>query len=118
MRGLKISCALLVLASVDAHADGAARSPKKELVGHWRFDEGKGKVARDAGAHGNHGTIHGAAWVKAAGDPPEPMDRRNRIPAAMAIRKLLAGPEAPTRAMSFLISLNRRGLTGTGFAQP
>ncbi|MDY0357062.1 MAG: LamG-like jellyroll fold domain-containing protein [Sedimentisphaerales bacterium] len=35
-----------------------------DLVGHWRFDEGAGTVARDSSASGNNGTLSGdVEWV-------------------------------------------------------
>ena len=34
------------------------------LVAHWTFDDGKGDVLHDRSGKGNHGTIHGAKWVK------------------------------------------------------
>jgi hypothetical protein len=35
------------------------------LIGHWKFDEGQGTVARDASGHGNDGVFKGKPkWVK------------------------------------------------------
>jgi len=31
---------------------------------HMKFGEGKGNIAYDSSPHGNHGTIHGASWVR------------------------------------------------------
>jgi len=33
------------------------------LVGHWKFNEGTGSVAKDSSPEGNDGTIHGASWT-------------------------------------------------------
>jgi hypothetical protein len=33
------------------------------LLGYWKFDEGRGTIAADSSPHGHHGTIHGATWV-------------------------------------------------------
>jgi len=33
------------------------------IVAYWPFDEGKGKVAKDASGNGNDGTNNGAKWV-------------------------------------------------------
>ena len=44
-----------------------AKPPAKQakgLVAHYTFDEGKGAVLKDHSGNGNHGTIHGAKWVK------------------------------------------------------
>ena len=37
---------------------------KQGLVAHWTFDEGKGRVARDATGNGNDGKIFGARFAK------------------------------------------------------
>ena len=42
----------------------AVGQDKNGLVAHWRFDEGKGAIARDASGNGNDATIHGAKFVK------------------------------------------------------
>lgn len=34
------------------------------LLGHWKFDEGKGLVTRDSSGNGHHGEIVGARWVE------------------------------------------------------
>ncbi len=51
----------LFLLSV-AFVAGAARA-EENLVAHYSFDEGTGTVARDGGAHGLDGVIHGAKYV-------------------------------------------------------
>jgi hypothetical protein len=33
------------------------------LVGHWRFDEGRGDIAADSSGYGSHGMIEGATWT-------------------------------------------------------
>jgi hypothetical protein len=50
------------LRSRTEHA-GEAKSLSRGLVAHWKFDEGRGAVARDSSGHGNHGAVHGGAWV-------------------------------------------------------
>lgn len=42
--------------------------PAAGLVAHWRFDEGRGQVARDS-AGANHATMTGAAWVRGRSGP-------------------------------------------------
>ncbi|MBT7165157.1 MAG: hypothetical protein HN904_20425 [Victivallales bacterium] len=37
--------------------------PGDALAGYWSFDEGQGKVARDATPNANHGTVTGCRWV-------------------------------------------------------
>lgn len=34
------------------------------LVAYWKFDEGKGNIAKDSSGKGNDGTIEGAKWVE------------------------------------------------------
>jgi len=49
----------LILAGVsDAKID------KKNIMGIWLFDEGKGDAAKDASENGNDGEINGAKWGK------------------------------------------------------
>ncbi|MHC4505003.1 MAG: LamG domain-containing protein, partial [Planctomycetota bacterium] len=44
-------------------APGAA--PTKGLIGHWKFDDGGGTVARDSSGKDNHGAVHGGAkWTQ------------------------------------------------------
>ena len=42
----------------------AASAADEGLVAHWAFDKGKGEVLHDSSGNANHGTIHGAQWVK------------------------------------------------------
>ena len=44
-----------------------AWSAEDGLVAEWRFDEGKGTVARDSSGNGRDAAIHGATWVKQGG---------------------------------------------------
>lgn len=37
--------------------------PGTDLLGYWKFDEGRGTIAADSSAYGHHGTIFGATWV-------------------------------------------------------
>ena len=37
---------------------------EKGLVGYWKFDEGKGDVAKDSSANNLEGRIYGADWVE------------------------------------------------------
>ena len=46
------------------HAPGAKNMHDPSLAGSWKFDDGKGTVAKDATASGNDGTIYGAEWTK------------------------------------------------------
>jgi len=36
---------------------------KEHSGGHWPFDENIGNIAHDVSGNGDHGTVHGAAWV-------------------------------------------------------
>lgn len=45
-------------------AASMGRAAEPGLVAHYTFDEGSGSVARDVSGNGNHGTIHGARYVK------------------------------------------------------
>jgi hypothetical protein len=42
-------------------------TPKKGLVGYWKFDEGSGTTAYDSSGYGNDGTIQGATRVDNGG---------------------------------------------------
>jgi hypothetical protein len=42
----------------------AAKTAAQGLVGHWKFDEGRGATARDSSGEPNHGSIVGARWAK------------------------------------------------------
>ena len=48
--------------ALGAPAQAAAAEPG--VLGHWRFDEGRGDEASDASGNGNDGEIHGATWVR------------------------------------------------------
>ena len=37
---------------------------EEALIAFWRFDEGKGEIAKDSSGNANHGTIRGADWVE------------------------------------------------------
>ena len=34
------------------------------LLGYWKFDEGKGDLAKDSSGQGNDGELYNAEWVK------------------------------------------------------
>lgn len=38
-------------------------SVSRELVGHWKFDEGSGAIASDNSRNGNTGSVVGAQWI-------------------------------------------------------
>ncbi len=61
-RGSVLSLSVLIFSALLV----ASCSPrdKQGLVACWKFDEGKGDKLLDASGHSNHGTIHGATWVK------------------------------------------------------
>jgi hypothetical protein len=42
----------------------AGTAQEQELVGHWDFNDGGGRILRDSSGHGNHGEIHGARWAR------------------------------------------------------
>jgi hypothetical protein len=46
------------IAALRARAEQAT-VPMLGLVGHWTFDEGRGRVAADASANANHGRLEG-----------------------------------------------------------
>jgi len=49
-----------------AYASGAEAKPAPThgLLGYWRFDSGRGQVARDSSGAGRHGTIHNGKWLR------------------------------------------------------
>ena len=57
-----LGCPFAALLMVSVSTSLAAG--QQGLVGHWRFDEGSGAVARDSSGSGNHGEIVGATFVK------------------------------------------------------
>ena len=61
VRGSVLSLSVLIFSALLM----ASCSPrdKQGLVAHWKFDEGQGGKLIDTSGNGNHGTIHGAAWV-------------------------------------------------------
>jgi len=48
-----------------ARLDGT--EPPDVVLAYWPFDEGKGKVARDASGHSCDATLHNVQWVRARG---------------------------------------------------
>ena len=59
-RGRKFIVALTLAIGFCATAWGREAEP----IAYWKFDEGKGTVARDSSRNGNDGRIRGARWVK------------------------------------------------------
>lgn len=43
---------------------GAKGKPAPGLLAWWKFDDGKGAVAKDSSGRGNHGKTHNPEWVK------------------------------------------------------
>jgi len=43
---------------------GHSLAQEQGLVGYWKFDEGRGDMAKDSSGRGNDGKIHNAAWVE------------------------------------------------------
>lgn len=44
-------------------SNGCVQEKEDGLVAYWKFDEGKGTVARDASGNGHDGTVNDAMWV-------------------------------------------------------
>lgn len=60
---IALGCALSV--QVPAQEGSAAKSNRASgLLAWWKFDDGKGAVAKDSSGRGNHGQVHNAKWVK------------------------------------------------------
>ena len=74
-------------------ADTSLPAPVPGLVGHWRFDEGGGTIARDSSGSGHDGTLEGmgsAPWVAAPGGSgglsfPGTLEAAVRVKATAAI---------------------------------
>ena len=47
-----------------ATAQEENEAPDVRLVGWWKFDDGRGGVARDSSSKGHHGQINAGQWVK------------------------------------------------------
>jgi hypothetical protein len=67
-REARLAAAAKAKEEAKAAAEAKAREMaalKAGLVGHWKFDEGEGTVARDSSGKGNHGTVRGGAkWAQ------------------------------------------------------
>lgn len=60
-----LAIAMLSLGAVDSKGDATTQDLTRGLVGHWKFDEGKGSIVRDVSGRDNHGTVMGGAkWVE------------------------------------------------------
>jgi len=55
---LTLVCFSLIIAGLMFSSPGYT-----EIVGHWRFDEGEGDIAKDSSGKGNDGEIVGAVWA-------------------------------------------------------
>ena len=61
--GVRVLGAVLVLGLVIGL--GSYSCAREEgLVGYWKFDEGRGNIAKDSSGEGNDGRIFGATWAK------------------------------------------------------
>ncbi|MHC4247839.1 MAG: protein kinase domain-containing protein [Planctomycetota bacterium] len=80
------------------------------LVGHWKFDEGRGTVARDSSGWGNHGKIMGGAkWAEGrAGGAIEFDGRDDRV--------VIARPVQDDLTISMWMRTSRDGAGGRGGA--
>ena len=61
---MRLSRCLCLAVTVACGLSLLAEAAQKGLVAHWDFSEGKGDVLHDRSGNSNHGTIHGARWVK------------------------------------------------------
>jgi len=57
--------ALFALVCLCVFSDTVPAAPAG-LLAEWKFDAGRGAVARDTSGHARNATIHGATWVKQA----------------------------------------------------
>ena len=64
MTRLTIVCISLIIISLMFVGLSDAKIDKKNIMGIWLFDEGKGDVAKDSSTNGNDGKINGAIWDK------------------------------------------------------
>lgn len=70
-----IAMAVIVICGLNLEA---ANKPKgKALVAYYKFDAGKGKVAKDSSGYANNGKIHGAKFIKDGKDYALKFDGRS-----------------------------------------
>lgn len=63
-RSLRQIAAIAATALWLSAAVGGAESADKGLLGHWRFDSGRGQVAKDSSGRSNDGRINAGQWLK------------------------------------------------------
>ena len=63
MKHLTVSIIGCISLSLIFALNSEGKLDKKNIMGMWLFDEGKGKVATDSSGNGNDGEIHDAEWV-------------------------------------------------------
>jgi len=61
---LTIVCISFIIITLMLAGVSHAKIDKKNIMGVWLFDEGKGDVAEDASGNGNDGELNGATWDK------------------------------------------------------
>ncbi|MHC4506636.1 MAG: LamG domain-containing protein, partial [Planctomycetota bacterium] len=71
-----------------------ARVAARYLLGHWKFDDGAGTVARDSSGRGNHGQVLGATWAEGKVTTSEGAPSAPRRPSAEPERAV-----EPTRGL-------------------
>ena len=60
-----VAFGLCVLGNAHAQTPNKdTNASQKGLLGHWRFDDGRGETAKDSSGRGNHGVIHNGQWAK------------------------------------------------------
>lgn len=58
------SAGIIIIAACSFNSVTADEAKDKALVAYYKFDTGKGKIAKDSSEYGNNGKIHGAKFVK------------------------------------------------------
>lgn len=64
---------------VMAAGDPDPKEGEAHLVGHWPFNDGEGKTAKELTGKANPGEIAGAAWVKDGGRPALQFDGKDDV---------------------------------------
>jgi len=54
----------VLIICLSAMATAAWAAQRKGLLAEWKFDEGRGNIARDSSGNRRHAKMHGPAWVR------------------------------------------------------